>query len=105
MNPPCTPSSPLPHTKPEEPSTNNPVTFEQLALSCVPGHLATLDEDVFRPGRQLEGIAAPHDDVRVLADLQRPVACGDPPYFGGRERHCAERRVAIHPVRDRVSGF
>ena len=80
-------------------------SLEQLPLPRVLRHLLPGNEHMLRPCRQLERIAGPDDDVRVLASLQRADAIGHSPHAGGFERDRAESGVPIQAVGDRVTGL
>src|SRR6476620_4037675 len=55
------------------------VLLEQLLLPRIVWDLAAFDEYVLGAGRELERIAGPHHDIRILAGFERPEALGDPP--------------------------
>src|SRR6476661_4573968 len=86
-------------------SADRPVAVEQLPLTRVLRHFATLDEDVLGPGGELEGIAGPYDDVRVLPRFERSIPGRDAPDLRGCESDGAQRGVAIETVSDGVPGL
>src|SRR5689334_22546971 len=75
-----------------------PISLQELALARVLGDFTPANEHVLGAGRQLEGIAGPDDDVRVLSDVKRSDAIGHAPELRGYERHGLQGRVAIQPV-------
>jgi hypothetical protein len=79
------------------------VLLEQLLLPRIVWDLAASDEYVLGAGRELERIAGPHHDIRILARFERTEALGDTPDPRRFECHGAERRIPIEAVGDRVS--
>src|SRR5262249_21167626 len=62
----------------------------EVALAALERRLAPLDEDVLHVRARLERVARRHDQVRVLADLERAKAIGDAPDLGRPDRERLE---------------
>ena len=69
------------------------VAISEQVLPALLFDLASFDEDVLDLGRELERIAAPHDDIGVASGLQRTYVIAQAEKFRRRQRHGA-RHIA-----------
>ena len=78
------------------------IPLEELPLTRIPRYLTSADEDLLGCRGQLERIARPDDEIRVLACLDRAIPIGDTPDARGAERDGAQGDGTIEAVGNRI---
>src|SRR5687767_13010851 len=78
--------------------TERAVAPEKCLLARLLRHLAPIDEHMLDRRRELERIARPHHDIRILACLERAITVGNAPQPCRVDRHGTQRGFPRHAV-------